>query len=141
MEAVRKVCVFTTHTARYLLCDECKHRSMQACDPREFLLFLPQLASILGDATEYMHQCAVMLAGKEGAEGSPELSPLKEQNLSTSCQHTMTDILNHSISEAAAAFQGLKRRNSRFVMDVLMFIRSAVEAKVFSNALYCYCRC
>ena len=117
--------------------------AVQACDPREFLLFLPQLTSTLREAAGYMHECACMMDATKGMENirivrsadQPLNVPQAQQRL-IAHRKRMLDVLEHILSQAAASFGCLKRRNATLLVDVLSFIHEAEVLAVYFPHLW-----
>lgn len=139
IEAIRKVCPNQHSRHLHQLChaQQAMIHPMQACDPRDFLLFLPHLSSILNDSAEYMHKCVWILETSEALEQvSVESSASQTQNASQkqapqrAYRQRMVDVLEHSFREATASFECLQRRNAPVLVDVLGFIHEAVLALV-----------
>jgi hypothetical protein len=123
---------------------------LQACDPREFLLFLPRLADLLMQAGLYVAQQEVagrmqQLLLQEDVELA---SALGEPQSASPCaaaaaasQDAYADTLEHFAGQAVLAFAALPRRNAAFCADTLHFLGQLGGAYVRFCALPQPCNC
>eukprot|EP00892_Ulva_mutabilis_P003429 jgi/Ulvmu1/1458/UM011_0188.1 len=122
--------VLSWPTARHLL-----DAAFAACDPREFLLFLPRLGEIVLQAASFVHTCTV-LAGisylpersddpaaaeppePDGGVGVPGRVSVAEV---TQGKKVFDEVVEHLAGLAVRAFAGLRRKNAAHAGDVLSF--------------------
>lgn len=124
---------------------------MQACDPREVLLFLPRLAEILSRAASYVHTATVHAAITylPASPEDPQATPAAEEAQAggdaqtaaaagervsmsevTQGKRVFDEVAEHLLALSVRALGRLKRRNAAHVGDVLVFAGRATMAYV-----------
>ena len=123
---------------------------VQACEPRDFLLFLPRLGEVMLQAASYVHTCAVISgitylpedsddpvvtavttggppggAGGGGAHAAPVTMAEVTQG-----KQAVDEMADHLAGLAVRAFRSLRRKSAAHACDVLAFVGKLTMAYV-----------
>lgn len=131
---------------------------MQACDPRELLLFLPRLAELLSRAASYVHTCTVhaaityLPASPEDPQATPAAAESQpggdaggtaaagkrvSMDEVTQGKRVFDEVAEHLLALAVRALGRLQRRNAAHVGDVLEFAGRVTMTYVRPPSLRC----